>query len=954
MLKPLGKLRGAGLVCLFGAAVFAQEYSISTVAGGAPPTTPAAATSTGIGTVRRVATDASGNVYFSSGHAVFKISSGGTMTLVAGNSRPGFSGDGGPATAAQLNTPQGLAVDSKGNVYIADQVNNRVRMVTPQGIISTFAGNGTTGAPRFLGDGGPATVANLSLPGGVAVDPSGNVYIADTGDNSIREVGANGIIHTIAGNGYGGLGGDTLLAAGAVLLQPEDVFVDGSANVFIADTGNAAVREITASTGIINYIAGACDITSTTGNTNTGESCSIGYSGDGGLATSAGLIEPTAVAVDSSGNVYIAEPADGRIREISSVKGNLDINTIVGNGTLGFSGDGGAATATELNRPTGVAVDGAGHIYIADSLDNRIRVAQSGGSVSTFAGNGIYSYSGDGGPAASAQMNSPHGVAADSAGNYYIADAGNNVVRKVSASGTITTFAGNGTAGFGGDGSAATSAQLSGPQGVALDSVGNVYIADTGNSRVREVSGGTITTVAGSTTVGYGGDGGAATSAQLYSPVGLAFDAKGDLYIADTDNSAIRKVTNGTISTVAGNGVQGYAGDGGPASGAQLNYPEGVAVDAAGNLYITDTLNYRIRMISPTGNIATIAGNGVAGYAGDGGPASQAQLSYPTGIAVDNVGNVFFADAGAAVRKIYVNGPIITIAGNGSVGYTGDGGLAAMASLDGPTGVAVDSKGNVYIADSSNNAVRLLQFAATGMQLSAVTDAATNLTGAIAPGEVIVLYGSGLGPGSLATYQLVKGDIPVSVGGTSVYFNGSPGPVLYASSTQVAAMVPFELNGTSAQVYVEYQGQTSAPLSVSVAPAVPALFTANNSGTGQAAAINQSGSYNNAANPASSGDWVYLYGTGFGQTNPPGEDGAYTVAPPAGVLPLPVLQPVTVTIGGMPANTNYAGGAPGIVQGVMQVNAQIPSGLPAGNAAVVVYVGGVPSQAGVTVAVSGK
>jgi len=949
MLKPLGKLRGAGLVWFFGAAVFAQDYSISTVAGGAPPTTPAAAASTAIGTVKRVTTDASGNVYFSSGNAVFKISSSGTLTLVAGNSRPGFSGDGGPAAAAQLNTPQGLAVDSQGNLYIADQVNNRVRVVTPQGVINTFAGNGQVGKPRFLGDAGLATAANLNLPGGVAVDHSGNVYIADTGDNSIRKVGTNGIINTIAGNGFGGLGGDTLPATGSVLLQPEDVFVDSSNNVYIADTGNAAIREITASTGIINFIAGACNITSTSTDTNTGETCAIGYAGDGGLANAGGLVEPFAVAVDSSGNVYIAEPTDGRIREISTIKANIDINTIVGNGTLGFSGDGAAATAAELNRPTGVAVDGSGHIYIADSLNNRIRVAQAGGNIGTFAGNGGYSYSGDGGPATSAQMNSPHAVAADRAGNYYIADSGNNVVRKVSAGGTITTFAGNGTAGFGGDAGAATSAQLNGPQGVAVDSAGNVYISDTGNSRVREVSGATIDTVAGGGTPGYAGDGGAAASASLYSPVGLAIDAKGNLYIADTNNSAVRKVTNGTISTVAGNGLQGYAGDGGPALSAQLNDPQGVAVDAAGNLYITDTLNYRVRMVSPAGNIATIAGNGMAGYSGDGGAASQAQLSYPAGIAVDSGGDVFFADAGASVRKVYGNGTIATIAGNGSIGYTGDGGPATSASLNGPTGIAVDSNGDVYIADSGNNAVRLLY-----LQFSAVTNAASNLIGAIAPGEVVVLYGSGLGPASLATYQLENGDVPPSVAGSSVYFNGSAGPVLYASSTQVAAIVPFELTGASAQVYVSYQGLTSAPITVSVAPAAPALFTANNSGTGQAAAVNQSGSYNNAANPANSGQYVSLYATGFGQTDPPGQDGAFTLVPPAGVLPLPVLQPVTVTIGGKPANTNYAGGAPGIVQGVMQINAQVPSGLPAGNAAVVVTVGTIPSQAGVTVAVSGQ
>jgi uncharacterized protein (TIGR03437 family) len=952
MLKPLGKLRGAGLVWFFGAAVFAQEYSITTVAGGAPPATPATAASTGIGTVNRVATDASGNVYFSAGNAVFKSTPGGTLTVVAGNSRAGFSGDGGPATAAQLNSPQGLAVDGQGNLYIADQVNNRVRMVTAQGVISTFAGNGAIGLPRFQGDAGLATAANLNLPGGVAVDSKGNVYIADTADNSIREVGTNGIINTIAGSGYQSQGnmGDTLLASISTLTAPEDVFVDSSSNVYIADTGNAAIRKITASTGIINFIAGACTITSTTAITNTGESCAIGFAGDGGLANEGGLIAPFAVAVDSAGNVYIAEPSDGRIREISTIKSAIDINTIVGNGTLGFAGDGATATAAELNRPTGVAVDGSGHIYIADSNNNRIRVAQAGGSVATFAGNGGYSYSGDGGAATGAQMNSPYAVAVDGAGNYYVADAGNNVVRKVSASGVITTVAGNGTAGSSGDGGAATAAELSGPQGLALDSAGNLYIADTGNSKVREVSGGTITTVAGSGTAGYAGDGAAAASAQLSSPVGLAFDGKGNLYIADTDNNAVRKVAGGTISTVAGTGQQGYTGDGGRATSARLNYPEGVAVDAAGDLYITDTLNYVVRMVSPAGAIKTVAGTGAAGYAGDGGAANQAQLTFPTGIALDASGNVYFSDAGAAVRKIYGNGQIETIAGNGTVDYTGDGGLATGASLHGPSGLAVDAKGDVYIADSANNAVRLLY-----MPFSAITSAASNRTGAIAPGEVVVLYGTGLGPASLATYQLQSGEVPTSVGGTSVYFNGTAGPVLYASSGQVGAIVPFGLSGTTAQVYVSYEGLNSAPLSVPVAAAVPALFTANNSGTGQAAAINYaSATYNNAANPASSGQWVLLYGTGFGQTDPDGEDGALSLVPPAGVLPLPLLQPVTVTIGGKTAQTNYAGGAPEIVQGVMQVNAQIPGGLPAGNAAVVVSVGGVTTQAGVTVAVSGN
>ena len=513
-----------------------QQYSITTAAGGAPPPTPVAGTGTSIGQPRRVAVDPSGNVYFSSGNSVFKLS-GTTLTLFAGNSRPGYAGDGGPATSAQLNTPAGLAIDSKGNVYIADTLNNRIRIVSPSGTINTFAGNGTIGYINAVGDGGLATYAQLQLPSGVAVDSSGNVYIADTGDNLVRLVAPSGIISTFAGIGYPGFGGDAGAATAGSLNHPEDVAVDSSGNVYIADTLDAAIREVTISNGNINTVAG--------------NSATIGYSGDGAAATSAGLIEPFAVAVDSGGNFYIAESADGRIRKVDT-KGN--ISTIAGNGTLGFSGDGSTATNAQLQLPTGVAVDSSGNVYIADSHNARIRKL-AGGNLTTVAGNGNVSYAGDGGPATKAELNAPQAVAVDNAGNLYIADTANHVVREVTAAGTISTIAGNGSAGSGTN-------QLNGPQGVAVDGSGNVYVADTGNSRVVKVSGGSLSVVAGTGTPGFGGDGGAASSAQLNSPVGLAVDSAGNLYIADVDNNRIRKVTSGgTISTLAGSS-QGFAGDG--------------------------------------------------------------------------------------------------------------------------------------------------------------------------------------------------------------------------------------------------------------------------------------------------------------------------------------------------------------------------------------------------------
>jgi sugar lactone lactonase YvrE len=392
---------------------------------------------------------------------VFK-SVNGTISLIAGNSRPGFSGDGGPAVNAQLNAPTGVAVDKNGNVYISDSLNNRVRLVNAKGIISTFAGSGGIGQPTNFGDGGPAVQAYIHLPGGLALDSSGDLFIADTGDNTVRKVTPDGNIAAFAGNGLPSYTGDAGPAVTAELHSPEDVAVDSSGNVYIADTGNAYIRKVTTD-GNINFIAG---------------DGSIGYFGDNGLATSAGLIEPYGLAIDAAGNIYIAERADGRIRQINT-KGN--IYTIVGNGSLGISGDGGSPTSAMLNLPTSVAIDASGNLYIADSLNNRVRlVTKSGtGNISTVAGNGNFSYSGDGFAATAAQLYAPQAVAVDGKGNFYIADAGNNVVREVFANGIINTFAGNGS---GGDNSPASSAQLFSPQGVAVDAAGNVYISDTGKS----------------------------------------------------------------------------------------------------------------------------------------------------------------------------------------------------------------------------------------------------------------------------------------------------------------------------------------------------------------------------------------------------------------------------------------------------------------------------------------
>lgn len=688
-----------------GLAAAQPQYLISTVAGGSLPPTPSAALSMPLTQPQRITTDGKGNFYFTAANAVFMMSGSGTITLVAGTGRVGYAGDSGPATQAQFNNPTGIAVDFKGNIFVADTGNNLIRIVTPDGNINLYAGNVQYGKPTsgWTGDGGGAIGAQLALPAGIAVDGAGNLYIADSANNAIREVNTNGVINTIAGLGPSapGFAGDTGPASAANLFGPLDVAVDSNNNVYIADTNNANVRMITASSGNINTVAGNTAIVSGAPQLN------FFFAGDNGPATSASLAGPAGVAIDSSGNLYIATYADNRIRKVAS---NGIITTFAGNSGYGFAGDGGLAVNSQLSAPRGICVDGSGNVYLADRWNNRIRKL-AGGNISTIAGNGQGSFSGDWGPASSAQLSGPGGVAVDNAGNIYISDFLNNRVRLVSPSGEISTYAGNGNSGFGGDGGAAASAQLSQPAGLAVDGAGNLYIADSNNAVVRKVTpDGVISTVAGiGGKEGFSGDGGPAAAAKLMAPFAVALDAAGNLYIADF-YGWIREVnaSTGVITTIAGNGNIGYSGDGGPASAAVFYNPVGIAVDIFGNIFVADSNNGAVREIA-NGTINTVAGNGTLGYTGDGGLASFAEFSQLTGVAVDTQGNVYVADSGNNVIRLFPpNGFVSTIAGNGIQGYTGDGSFATFAEMNNPKAVTVTPAGNVYFADSGNNSVRLL------------------------------------------------------------------------------------------------------------------------------------------------------------------------------------------------------------------------------------------------------
>ena len=702
---------------LAGGSAWAQQYLIRTVAGGGLPVTPAVATSLALETTTAVVADAAGNLYFDSGNSVLKVGTSGSLTVVAGSSTlPGYSGDGGAATAAQLTQPSGLALDSAGNLYIADAGNNAIRKVAATGFISTVAGNGT---PGYSGDGAPATAAQLGHPRYVAVDGFGNLFISDSDNSVIRKVTvATGLITTVAGNGTAGYAGDGTPATSANL-SPSGLAVDGSGNIYVSDAMNSVVRKVAA--GIITTVAG------------TGIP---GLLGDGYPAASAQLSGPDDVVVDSAGNLYIADSGNLRVRLVTAATGV--ITTVAGGGTDSMTN--GAATNAQLLAVPSIALDGARNIYIADGYVIR-RVTAATSSISTVAGNGkpgYAGYSGDGGPATSAQLSAAPGVAVDTLGNLYVPDTSNHVIREaVADTGLIATVAGNGLPGYSGDGHPALSARIGVPFNAAVDRSGNIYFSD-GNV-VREVvaATGNITVAAGNGKTGNSGDGGPATSAQLDSPTGVAVDGAGNLYIADGASNVVRKVTvaTGVITRVAGVGTPGSSGDGGPAISAEF-VPNGVAVDGAGNVYIADLNHGVVRMVTAaTGVIATVAGNGTLAASGDGGPATSAGMA-PQAVAVDGAGNLYIADFYTLTNPCgyYCNGTVslnnrirlvaaatgtvTTIAGNGPAGYSGDGGPAAVAQLNGPTGVAVDTAGSVYIADNGNNVIRMLTSATTRALLS--------------------------------------------------------------------------------------------------------------------------------------------------------------------------------------------------------------------------------------------
>ena len=620
-----------------------------------------------------VAYDAKGDLYVSDSYncRIRRINSVGVVSTYAGTGICGYGGDGGPATSAMLSYSYGAAFDGHGNLLVADTGNNRIRKITPAGMITTIAGNGTFG---YSGDGGAALEASLAAPGAVSADPRGNLYVADEANYVIRKVDSAGIIHTVAGNHTYGFSGDGGMATSAQISFVAGILADRSGNFYIADTGNKRVRKVD-STGRITTYAG---------------NGSFGNTGSGGPATSASIGQPEGLLL-SGGKVHIS--TGGNIWDVTLT--TQIITLVAGNsdGSVGFNGDGKSALSTAFSGPWGIAADSGGDLIVADSGNNRVRRISRSSQVVTTIGGG---YIGEGVRATEASLNASLGsashIAFDPTGNLYIADIANHRVRKVSSAGMITTIAGTGIGGYSGDGGPATAATLNFPAAVAVDSNGNIFIADSGNAVIRKVdSSGTITTF---------------SNVVLYGAPAFAVDVAGNIYAADGLWAVWKIVPDGSSSIVAGIiGNLGYNGDGIPATQAWLSEPNGIAVDREGNLYISDCFNNRIRKVDTKGLISTIAGNGTAGFAGDGGPADAAMVDFTEDVALDTRGNLYIADSfNSRIRVVSSSEIIQTMAGTGNFGYNGDNLPATQTNLE-PTALAIRN-GTVYISDGASFRVR--------------------------------------------------------------------------------------------------------------------------------------------------------------------------------------------------------------------------------------------------------
>jgi sugar lactone lactonase YvrE len=622
-----------------------------------------------------VVMDAHGNLYVADteNSTIRKITPDGVVTTLAG-SIGGLAGTDGAGSAARFNRPAAMAVDAGGTLYVADTENSAIRKVSPDGAVTTLAG--TPGQDGYTD--APGSAARFWRPQGVVVDPSGNLYVADTGNHCIRKITPAGAVSTLAGAGNpGSVDGK---GSAAQFNRPDGVAIDGQGNLYVADTENQTIRTVTPD-GVVATLAG-----------------SAGTEGSAdGKGSAAQFNRPAALVVDANGTVYVADTENHTIRKVTP---DGVVTTLAGSsGKSGCTdGQGGGA---RFSRPASLTLGLDGKLFLADSYNHAIRTVTPEGVVATLTGAG-YPGSSDG-TGNTARLKLPEVVAVDAAGNVYVADSGNCTVRKISPDGTVTTLAGSANKPGTEDGKG-NAARFVHPGGIAVDAKGNVYVADSWSHTIRKVTpSGTVTTLAGSPGK-FGSINSKGGEARFNGPRGIAVDKNGNLFVADSGNYTIRKVTpGGIVTTLVGSAENPGVADG-KGTAAQFYYPIGVAVDAVGNVYVTDSWNHTIRKVTQDGAVTTLAGTAQSSGSDDG-RGGAARFNRPEGIAADADGNVYVADVGnQTIRKVTSEGAVTTVGGKaGGVGSSN--GTGATAYFSSPSGVAVTSTGILYVADQGNNRI---------------------------------------------------------------------------------------------------------------------------------------------------------------------------------------------------------------------------------------------------------